>query len=138
MNPSEARAHILREHDRLRELLAAAETAAARLLAGVDDADRFRGIVAELRTALAEHNAHEEALIEPMLAGVDAVAPLRIRRMVEEHAAEHAALRAHLAGPEAEIAHRMSDLAEDLLAHMEAEERTFLHPRVLGDDTPRG
>src|SRR5262249_36514816 len=105
---------------------------------GVDDADRFRGIVAELRTALAEHNAHEEALIEPMLAGVDAVAPLRIRRMVEEHAAEHAALRAHLAGPAAEVAHRVAGPARGPLAPREAEGRTFLHPRVLGDDTPRG
>lgn len=131
MNPSEARTHILREHDRLRELLAAAEDAAKRLLSGKGKVAAFRDLLAQLRTTLAEHNAHEEALLAPILSSADATGPMRVRRMAEEHAAEHATLLAHLAGPDSEVAHRMSEVAEDLLAHMEAEERTFLHPRVL-------
>ena len=52
----------------------------------------------------------------------------------EEHVAEHAALWEMLTGEVGEVAARMSDLIDDLDAHMAAEERTFLSPLVLRHD----
>lgn len=134
MNPSEARTQLLQEHARLRVLIAAAEHSAWRLLQGKDDLGTFRQHLVELREAFAEHNVSEEQLLEPLLSGTDSWGPVRFRRMLEEHIGEHAAMRAALAGDELEVAPRLSDLAEELLAHMDAEERTFLHPSVLRDD----
>jgi len=135
MNPSEARTQLLQEHARLRVLVGAAGDAAHRLLTGKDDLAPFRLALTELRDAFTLHNISEEALLEPLLTEADAWGPVRYRRMIEEHLGEHCAMRAALAGDELDIAPRMADLAEELLAHMEAEERTFLHPSVLRDDT---
>jgi hypothetical protein len=54
--------------------------------------------------------------------------------MFEEHAAEHASFREAMTGSALAIAARMAELAEDVDAHMAAEERTFLSPGVLRDD----
>jgi hypothetical protein len=131
MDAREARIQLLEEHRRLRLLVAAADEAAAILLAGRGDGSVFRVALAELRVALASHNDSEEALLEPLLAGADAWGPVRVRRMLEEHVAEHLAMRTTLQGDDVEVAPRMAELAEDLLAHIEAEERTFLHASVL-------
>ena len=42
-----------------------------------------------------------------------------------------AAMRGALAGEDLDVAPRVADLVEELIAHMDAEERTFLHPAVL-------
>jgi iron-sulfur cluster repair protein YtfE (RIC family) len=131
MKPPEARDHLLRQHSRLRELLGRAEALGARVLAEEPVSEGFQQALAELQTALAEHNQAEEAMLEPLLARGDAWAPQRIARMLEEHAGEHAVLRDVLSGSELEIARRMADFAEHLSAHMDAEERTFLAPTVL-------
>jgi hypothetical protein len=54
--------------------------------------------------------------------------------MLEEHVAEHAAFWELLSGTQAEVAERIGELAEELDAHMAAEERTFLSPVTLRDD----
>jgi iron-sulfur cluster repair protein YtfE (RIC family) len=134
MKPSEARKLLLEQHGRLRELFAAAEELAARLLAGEMVGDELRCVLTDLRNAFAEHNASEERVLDPLLSAGDAWAPLRVKRMVEEHTAEHAAFREALTGETVEVAARIADLAEDVDAHMQAEERTFLSAAVLRDD----
>jgi len=122
-----ARQRLLAEHERIRNLLAEAEQFADLRTPGA-----FGAAVATLYRALAEHNAAEELMLLPLLRDVDLFSEKRIERMSEEHAAEHAALRAVLAsGGEAELAAALSELAEELRAHLDAEERTFLHPHVL-------
>jgi len=133
MNPSEARNQLLQEHARLRVLVRTAEDAAHRLLTGKDDLGPFRLALTELRDAFAQHNISEEELLWHMLSDADAWGPVRVRGMIEEHVGEHCAMRAALAD-ELDIAPRMRDLAEELLAHMDAEERTFLDSSVLRDD----
>jgi iron-sulfur cluster repair protein YtfE (RIC family) len=118
VEPASARARLLYEHDRLRELLAAAVAAP----------DLHR-VLEELRLAFAAHNASEEALLVPILEEDPAWGPARIARMMEEHVAEHAALRAALNSED--VAARIADIAEEIEAHMAAEERTFLSPGVL-------
>jgi hypothetical protein len=54
--------------------------------------------------------------------------------MFEEHVAEHAAFWVLLSGTRAEVAARIEELADQLDAHMAAEERTFLAPATLRDD----
>ena len=112
----------------------AAEDAAHRLLTGKGDLAPFRLALTELRGAFAGHNIREEELLGPLLSDADAWGPVRFRRMIEEHVGEHCAMRAAMVGDELDIAPRMADLAEQLLAHMDAEERTFLHPSVVRDD----
>ena len=111
----------------------AAEDAAHRLLTGTDDLAPFRLALTELRDAFAQHNISEEELLWHMLSDADAWGAARVRLMIEEHVGEHCAMRAALVD-ELDVASRMRDLAEELLAHMDAEERTFLDPSVLRDD----
>jgi len=134
MKRSEARTQLLRQHDWLREIMAAAVALGERLLVGEAVREELLRALTELRDALAEHNRDEEAMLENVLRDADAWGPLRVARMFEEHRAEHAAMRDALAGTEIEVAHRFADFSEQLEAHMAAEERTFLSPAVLKDD----
>jgi iron-sulfur cluster repair protein YtfE (RIC family) len=134
MEPTQARAVLLEQHERLRQLLGDAQALAARVLAGEGTEAELQACLDVLRAAFAEHNASEESLLEPILRLDFAWGPARIARMIEEHAAEHASFRAVLATPALAIAARMDDLVEDVDAHMAAEERTFLSPGVLRDD----
>lgn len=131
MQPGDARTQLLREHERLRALMSEALALAARLPRGEAPLADLARALDELRHAFAEHNANEEALLEPILCGDPAWGPARIARMLEEHAAEHAVFRALLAGSDEEVADRLADFAEEVDAHMAAEERTFLSPAVL-------
>jgi iron-sulfur cluster repair protein YtfE (RIC family) len=133
MTPNEARATLLDQHDRLRRRLSETTVLAARWLAGDKVSDQLHQALVELRKAFVEHNRTEEALLQPLLSQGDAWGPARIQRMGDEHAAEHAAFLALMGGTDAEVAERIPDIAEDLEAHMAAEERTFLSPAVLRD-----
>jgi hypothetical protein len=65
------------------------------------------------------------------------VGSLLVDRMLEEHVAEHAAFWEILSGTRGEIADPIDDLADEIDAHMLAEERTFLSPVTLRDDVIR-
>jgi iron-sulfur cluster repair protein YtfE (RIC family) len=132
MLAAEVREHLLAQHHALRHLLDGAVSAAHALLDGRPALLSFRRALAELRRALTEHNQAEEALLEPMLvASEDRLGHARVARMREEHHSEHEALGSLLLGTDRAVARRIDEFAEELLAHMDAEERTFLHPRVL-------
>jgi hypothetical protein len=131
MDPSEARTFLLAQHDRLRALLEDAQALARRFLAGEAVAATLDGALGELRIAFDEHNHFEARLLEPMLRCTDEWGPLRIARMVEEHTEEHRVFTTFLARRVSEVAPELSDFAEEIAAHMEAEERTFLSPKVL-------
>jgi hypothetical protein len=74
-------------------------------------------------------------VLEPLLRELDAWGSERIEEMVDEHRAEHAALRAALAQPEhAVLARRIPELVKELRDHMALEEGSFLSPDVLTDD----
>lgn len=134
MEPTQARTVLLEQHERLRRLLAEVQVVADRALAGETVVAELQQHLDELRSAFAEHNTSEEALLEPILRLDFAWGPARIARMLEEHGAEHASFREAMAGPVLEIAARMAELIEEIDAHMAAEERTFLSPSVLRDD----
>jgi iron-sulfur cluster repair protein YtfE (RIC family) len=134
MLPTETRHLLLEQHGRLRRQMEQAMRLASRLLTGEDVVLELRAALAELRATFLEHNESEEALLEPVLSFTDAWAPQRIERMVREHKEEHAMMREDLTGNEYDVARRLADVAEELEAHMQAEERTFLSPSVLRND----
>lgn len=133
MDPSVARARLLEQHQGLRDRLDLVNGLVRQYASGEAVADALGAAVAGVATAFDEHNAFEETLLTPMLATTDGFADVRIARMVGEHTEEHRAFSAFLASPLSEVA-RWADFAEEIAAHMEAEERTFLHPWVLRDD----
>jgi len=133
MKPTDARELLLAQHAHLRILVGLVERLSARLLCGEPVAERFREAMHDLRRTFAQHNAAEAELLEPMLRPADAWGPLRVARMTEEHAAEHAVMARLLEGEDLEVARHIPDFAEELLAHMDAEERTVLSPAVLRD-----
>jgi iron-sulfur cluster repair protein YtfE (RIC family) len=134
MEPSEARTQLLEEHTALRERMNRTASLAARLLLDAPVEADFTRELAGLRDAFAKHNTLEESYLVPFLRDADAWGPIRVERMVEAHRQEHVALRKILEGEPREVAQRMSDIIEDLEAHMQHEERTFLSPAVLKDD----
>jgi iron-sulfur cluster repair protein YtfE (RIC family) len=140
MKPSQALLSLLEQHARLRDLAGAALSAAARRLAADGPTSAFHQSIVDLRRALAEHNVCEEAFLSPMLHADTTMGAARVKRMMEEHVAEHAAFRAAIQGDDLEVARGLPDLVEELEAHMQAEERTFLSPAVLRDAAqgPRG
>jgi hypothetical protein len=133
MDPSQARTLLIAQHDRLRTLLAETEALSRRFLAGEPTAAALDTALGDLRAAFEEHNRFEASLLEPMLAATGELGPRRIERMVEEHTEEHRVFTAFLARRVADVAPELPDFVEEIIAHMEAEERTFLNPKLLRD-----
>jgi 2-isopropylmalate synthase len=136
MHPSDARRRCLAQHDWLRAMLLQTGNLARELLGGQPVDHLFEVSLRRLRDAYTAHNAFELAVLEPMILDDNAVGAARVARMVEEHAAEHAALEELLIGSAADVAARFDEFAELVDAHMAAEERTFLSTQVLHDRGP--
>ena len=137
MTPEHARLQLLAQHDRIRDHLATC-TRLARLYKTHELAGQELDLALEaLRGELGVHNATETAIITRLLQGPAAWGALMIDRMLEEHLAEHAAFWELLQGTRAEVVGRIDDLADELDAHMAAEERTFLAPGTLCQDVIR-
>lgn len=134
MYPSEARTQLLAQHDHVRNLLDGGRVLAARFLAGEEVADLLCDRLTALREAFAAHNELELRVLEPMLRDADVWGPARVARMLEEHRAEHEIFAGFLCGDLGAVARRLAVFAEDIDAHMAAEERTFLSAAVLRDD----
>ncbi len=134
MNANEARTTLLAQHDQLRLLLETCTRLARQQDDGEPVAVELDQALAELRDAFADHNRVETTVIAELLQGPAAWGTLMVDRMLEEHVAEHAAFWELLSGTRAEVAERIEELAEELDAHMSAEERTFLSPMTLRED----
>jgi iron-sulfur cluster repair protein YtfE (RIC family) len=137
MNAQEARALLLAQHDRIRQQLDSCVRLSRLLRAGEPVTPDLDAALAALRDEVAVHNRDETAIVADLLHGPAAWGSLLVDRMLEEHVAEHAAFWALLCGSQAEVADRINELAEELDAHMAAEERTFLSPLTLRDDVIR-
>lgn len=95
--------------------------------------------VAELSRMLAEHNAIEERLLEPVLVDSDSFGEVRADLMNEQHRSEH---RSMLSALEAAVSHDDFDdamasvraIVAELRQHMQHEERYYLNRRVVRDD----
>jgi hypothetical protein len=137
MNATEARATLLAQHDAIRQQLGACTELAKQRRSGQDIGRELDAALGQLRDLLATHNQTETAIIGELLHGPAAWGSLLVDRMLEEHVAEHAVFWELLSGSHDQIAERIDDLADELDAHMAAEERTFLSPVTLREDVIR-
>lgn len=134
MEPGKARMRLLAEHDELRLLLKRAEQIANNILRGIAPPTALHDVLQLCRNSFAAHNASEEELLAPILMNDCAWGQARVDRMLEEHRAEHAEIRAAFTGSDLKIAPRIGELRELIEAHMAAEERTFLSRVVLREE----
>lgn len=134
MNATEARIRLLAQHERLRQQLQTCSDLARLLRSGEDVAAQLDLALDRLRADFADHNEAETVTIRQLLRRSTTWGALLIERMLEEHVGEHAAFWSLLSGTRGEVVERIDDLAEELDAHMAAEERTFLSPATLRDD----
>jgi hypothetical protein len=121
---------LVKQHRTLRELMERSEQLADRVDVGGDPVP-LQQTVELLRVAFVAHNAFEERLLKPVLFEADAFAAARIERMVEDHVAEHRAMRARL---DDTATSALRDVIESLRAHLDAEEKYLLTDTVLRDD----
>lgn len=134
MDANHARTLLMTQHQAIRTSLATCLEIAKRLR--TDDADEAELELAleRMRSDVYQHNLSESALIRPLLSQSKDWGDLLVGRMIEEHLAEHVAMWTVLEQPARVVAFELEELAEDLDAHMAAEERTFLASHVLRDD----
>jgi hypothetical protein len=137
MNAERTRHHLLLQHQRLREHAETCTRLARLYRAGQPTGPELDLALDALREDFAIHNEAETTAITALMHGPAAWGSLMIDRMLEEHVAEHAAFWEALSGTRADVVARIDDLAEELDAHMAAEERTFLAPVTLRDDVIR-
>lgn len=130
---------ILVEHDGLRLSLRAIEDLLDKVAAGNVEARKsaHAQLIALLQTFL-RHIEHEERILEPVLAGIDAWGPQRKASMDEEHAMQRELVNQLTtidpAGDPAAWAREVRVFTKDLLKDMADEEKTCLSPNVLRDD----
>jgi iron-sulfur cluster repair protein YtfE (RIC family) len=138
MNAETTRRCLLAQHECLRQHVQTCTRLAKLYRAGQSTGPELDHALEVLREEFAVHNEAETAAITRLLHGGAATwSSLLIDRMFEEHVAEHAAFWELLSGTRTEVVARIDDLADELDAHMAAEERTFLAPATLRDDVIR-
>ena len=126
MNALGARTKLMSQHAEIRAQLERCTHLARSFRIGAATELELDAAISRLRLGFVDHNATETRLVGPLLREMSARGSLLIDRMLEEHLAEHAELWDKLSGTGREVASRIDDLAEELEAHMAAEERTFL------------
>lgn len=134
MDAELTRRALLIHHERIRNRLATCVELARGLRSGEGTQVELDAVLTDLRHLLEEHNQLETRAVRGLLAGTPEWGDLLVDRMLEEHVAEHAVFWDCLTGTTAEVAARIDDLADELDAHMAAEERTFLSPTVMRND----
>jgi hemerythrin len=136
--PAQEAAKLLEQHRLIRRILDDCERLCEKKAprSAVD----LVGALRNLTVHLEQHNAAEEAALEPILVAADSWGPERIARMLDHHRSEHHALVSTLRGiaetdrPLEKLAGVVKVLVTSLRRHMEAEEQEFLNLRVLRDD----
>lgn len=133
MDAELTRRALLIQHERIRNRLEICVDLARRLRDGERVQAELDARLDDLRHLFEAHNELETRAVRGLLEGSPEWGDVLVDRMLEEHVAEHAAFWDGLRGTALEVAGRMTDLADELDAHMAAEERTFLSPSVLHD-----
>lgn len=135
MDRHTVRKTLLAQHERIRQDVTVCRRLSERLRAG-DPVERELDVaLVQLRSDFDDHNRTETGLLLPLLLrhaeGRDTRGTHLAERMLEEHAAEHAAFWMKLDAPRPEVLAELDEVLDDLDAHMAAEERTFLSPLIL-------
>jgi len=139
LSPSQVRNLILDEHTILRDILEEIEQALGEMTRRVTGAlGRLRASLRTLHDAFLRHLHHEETVLRPLLADVDAWGPARVESMDEEHRAQRTALAQLIRLRLDEDLDRTVEVIEDFVCRlrtdMDGEERHALSEEVLRDD----
>ena len=118
------------QHSALRDMMDRCDELIAEVDGGRCGPLQLAREVARLRLAFESHNAFEEKLLRPLLREKDPFAAARIERMIEDHVNEHRAVHQRLGSKDTDA---LRNVIETLRAHLDAEERYLLSPRVLHD-----
>lgn len=141
LSPATVRDRVLAEHGQLRTTIGRVHRALAH--ASVEGSRGREALVERVRALLGELEAHlaqEDAILVPLLQGIDAWGPVRADRVRRDHTEQRERLRqftvelADASLPMAELMSRVSSFLELLAADMEAEERDVVSEEVLHDD----
>ena len=139
LSASQVRSLILDEHAILRDVLEEIEEALGEMTRRVPGAiGRLRVTLRTFQDAFLRHLQHEETVLRPLLADVDAWGPARVESMDEEHRSQRAAiaqlsrmaLDADVDGTVQQVQAFIHRIRED----MEGEEHHALSEEVLRDD----
>lgn len=139
MDNAKLRKHILVEHEGLRSGLRRIEALLGQHEAGnVASLGMAHRELEDLVASFLRHLEHEERVLQPVLAGIDAWGPQRKQTMAEEHALQRQLVgRLTKRDPSRDAASWARDVRSfiaDLYEEMAEEERTCLSPNVLRDD----
>ena len=139
LSASQVRSLILDEHTVLRDILEEIEEALGELTRRVPGSlGRLRASLRTFQDAFQRHLRHEETVLRPVLANVDAWGPARVESMDEEHRAQRAALaeltRVRLEEDFDRTIQSIEAFVQRLRADMDGEERHALSEEVLRDD----
>lgn len=139
LSASQVRSLILDEHTVIRDVLEEIEASLGEMTRRVPGAiGRLRGSLRTLHDAFLRHLAHEETVLRPILADVDAWGPARVEAMDEEHREQRAAMaevsRLVLDEDVDSTVQRIEEFVRRLRADMDGEEHHALSPEVLRDD----
>ena len=139
LSASQVRSLILDEHVVIRDVLEEIEQTLGEMTRRVPGSiGRLRSTLRTLQDAFLRHLAHEEMVLRPLLADVDAWGPARVEAMDEEHRAQRAAL-AQLSRLALDVdldvtVRHIEEFLQRLRADMDGEERHALSEEVLRDD----
>ena len=139
LSASQVRSLILDKHTVLRDILDEIEEALGELTRRVPGSlGRLRASLRTFQDAFQRHLRHEETVLRPVLANVDAWGPARVESMDEEHRAQRAALaeltRVRLEEDFDRTIQSIEAFVQRLRADMDGEERHALSEEVLRDD----
>jgi iron-sulfur cluster repair protein YtfE (RIC family) len=140
LNASQIRKLILDEHavlrDELEDISALLRDVAAER---AQVAERLQRRMKKFYEAFLKHIAHEDSLLRPVLANIDAWGAVRVDKLDEEHREQRSVIGA-LTSLEAasnleNYLARTQGFVDSVMADMAAEEHECLSPDILRDDT---
>ena len=133
--PSAIRRAFLDDHVRLRRSLRELERLSIGVRSDAKVAPALEEAARAFCRALEAHNEAEEAQLTELLRTGDAWGSIRHEKMLLEHLEEHRELvLALVAMDPGSLSLAIPAFADQLRAHIEREERTFLSAEVLRDD----
>jgi hemerythrin-like domain-containing protein len=139
LSASQVRSLILDEHTILRDILEEIDAALGEMTRRVPGClGRLRASLHTFQDAFLRHLQHEETVLRPMLADVDAWGPARVEAMDEEHRSQRGALaelsRLSLEADVDATVQQVEAFIRRLRADMDGEEHHALSEEVLRDD----
>ncbi len=140
LTATQIRKLILDEHAVLRDELQDIATLLQDVTAKrAQAAERLRHRMKTFSEAFLKHIAHEDSLLRPVLANIDAWGAVRVEKMDDEHREQRSTIAAltslEMASDLEGYLARIRAFVLAISADMEAEEHECLSPDILRDDT---